>query len=181
MTYQKGKWTKYFKRANVVFHLAALADIVPSINNPTKYFNSNVLGTKNIIDICIKYRIPKIIYSASSSCYGIPDKYPTNENEVIDVRYPYALTKRLGEEILVHYSNIYNFKAISLRLFNVYGTKSRTSGTYGAMFGIFLSQKLKNKPATIVGNGKQKRDFTYVDDIVNAFIHSMKYKGEKNI
>ncbi len=178
---KKGKWSNYFKRANVVFHLAALADIVPSINNPTKYFNSNVLGTKNIIDTCIKYSIPKIIYSASSSCYGIPDKYPTNESEVIDVRYPYALTKRLGEEILVHYSNIYNFKAISLRLFNVYGTKSRTSGTYGAMFGVFLKQKIEKKPLTVVGNGKQKRDFTYVDDIVNAFIHSMKYKGEKKI
>ena len=171
---KRDKWSKYFKRANVVFHLAALADIVPSINNPSRYFNSNVLGTKNIIDTCIKYNVPKIIYSASSSCYGIPDKYPTNEDEVIDVRYPYALTKRLGEEILLHWSNVYKFPFISLRLFNVYGTRSRTSGTYGAMFGVFLAQKLFKKPLTVVGNGKQTRDFVHVYDLVNGLILAAK-------
>lgn len=178
---RKGSWTKYFKNVKAVFHLAALADIVPSIQNPEKYFESNVLGTKNVLNTCILNKIPKIIYSASSSCYGIPSKYPTTENEKIDPRYPYALTKRIGEEMILHYSRIYNIRALSLRLFNVYGTKSRTSGTYGAMFGVFLKQKIECKPLTVVGNGKQKRDFTYVSDIVDVFYKCLFYKGKINI
>ena len=178
---KQGSWSKYFNKAQAVFHLAALADIVPSIQNPEKYFEANVLGTKNILNVCILNKIPRIIYSASSSCYGIPKKYPTSENEKIDPRYPYALTKRIGEEMLLHYSRIYNIKVLSLRLFNVYGTKSRTSGTYGAMFGVFLKQKLESKPLTVVGNGNQKRDFTYVSDIVEAFYKCLFYKGKINI
>ncbi len=177
----KGNWGKYFKNVDAVFHLAALADIVPSIQNPDKYFRANVLGTKNILDECILKKIPRIIYSASSSCYGIPKKYPTVENERIDPRYPYALTKRIGEELILHYSKIYNVKGISLRLFNVYGTKSRTSGTYGAMFGVFLKQKIESKPLTVVGTGNQKRDFTYVTDIAEAFYKCLNYKGKFSV
>ena len=175
---KKGKWQNILKKIDVVFHLAALADIVPSIQNPDKYFQSNVIYTKNLVETCIKYKVRKIIYSASSSCYGIPKKYPTSENEKIDPQYPYALTKRLAEEILLHYGKIYKIKVLSLRLFNVYGTKSRTSGTYGAMFGVFLKQKLSNSPLTVVGSGNQSRDFTYVTDVVNAFIKCLKYNGK---
>jgi len=178
---KKGKWEKILKKIDVVFHLAALADIVPSIQNPDKYFNANVVATKNLVESCIKNKVKKIIYSASSSCYGIPKKYPTLENETIDPKYPYALTKRIAEEILLHYGNIYKIKITSLRLFNVYGTRSRTSGTYGAMFGVFLKQKLANSPLTVVGNGNQTRDFTYVTDVANAFIQCIKYKGKKKI
>jgi UDP-glucose 4-epimerase len=169
-----GKWTENFKNARVVFHLAALADIVPSIQNPKKYFDSNVIGTENITSISIKYKVKKIIYSASSSCYGIPKNYPTVENESIAPQYPYALTKNLGEQILMHYAKIYGIQVTSLRLFNVYGTRSRTSGTYGAMFGVFLAQKLKNKPLTVVGDGNQKRDFTYISDVIEAFYKAIR-------
>ena len=171
-----GKWTKNFKNAKVVFHLAALADIVPSIQNPKKYFDSNVVGTENITSTSIKYKVKKIIYAASSSCYGIPKNYPTVETESIAPQYPYALTKNLGEQILMHYAKIYGIQATSLRLFNVYGTRSRTSGTYGAMFGVFLAQKLKNKPLTVVGDGTQKRDFTYISDVIEAFYKAIKIK-----
>ena len=174
---KKGKWVNVLKKIDIVFHLAALADIVPSIKRPDTYFNANVIGTKNLIENCIKFKVKKLIYSASSSCYGIPKKYPTNEHESINPQYPYALTKRIGEEILLHYGNLYNIDIISLRLFNVYGTKSRTSGTYGAMFGVFLKQKLSNKPLTVVGNGTQKRDFTYVTDVVKALYKCIAYKG----
>jgi UDP-glucose 4-epimerase len=170
----KDNWEKIFKNIDVVFHLAALADIVPSIQDPKKYFEANVVGTYNILACCRKYKIKKIIYSASSSCYGIPKKYPTDENEKIDPQYPYALTKRLGEELVMHWSKLYGLNAISLRFFNVYGTRSRTSGTYGAMFGVFLAQKLAKKPFTIVGNGKQTRDFTYVSDVVDAIYKAWK-------
>ena len=171
-----GKWIDNFKNAQAVYHLAALADIVPSIQNPKKYFDSNVVGTENIASAIIKYKVKKVIYSASSSCYGIPKNYPTLETENIEPQYPYALTKNLGEQILMHYAKIYDFKVASIRLFNVYGTRSRTSGTYGAMFGVFLAQKLKNKPLTVVGDGKQKRDFTYISDVIQAFYKVIKIK-----
>ena len=166
---KKGNWMKEFKGKCYVFHLAALADIVPSIQNPTEYFNSNVKGTLNVLEACRNSKVLKFLYSASSSCYGIPKKYPTKENETIKPMYPYALTKKLGEDLIIHWSKVYKIPFISLRLFNVYGTKSRTSGTYGAMFGVFLAQKLSKKPFTIVGSGLQTRDFTYVSDVVDAF------------
>lgn len=173
-------WTKFLKNIDCVFHLAALADIVPSINYPEKYFKSNVQGTLNILQACRKYSVKKIIYTASSSCYGIPKKFPTDEKEIIDTQYPYALTKYLGEQLCFHWSKLYDINVVSLRLFNVYGTRSRTSGTYGAMFGVFLAQKLANAPYTIVGDGSQTRDFTYVSDIVTALIKSAKssFKSE---
>ena len=165
---------KHFKNVDVVFHCAALADIVPSIQNPENYYNSNVTGSLNVISSCIKHKVKKIIYTASSSCYGISKKIPTKEKEKINPEYPYALTKYLGEQIILHWSKVYKIKSISLRLFNVYGPRSRTSGTYGAMFGIFLAQKIFSQPFTVVGNGEQKRDFTYISDIVEVLIKASK-------
>lgn len=168
---KKGNWQKLLQNADYVFHIAALADIVPSIEKPDKYFQANVTGTFNVIQSCIKNKkLKKIIYSASSSCYGIPKEYPTTEKAKIDNQYPYALTKYLGEQLLVNLCSTYKLPYASLRLFNVYGTRSRTSGTYGAVFGVFLAQKLANKAFTVVGNGKQTRDFTYVTDVVSAMM-----------
>ena len=167
------KFEKVLDEVDVIYHLAALADIVPSIQNPKSYFNSNVNGTFNLIRNCENKKVKKIIYAASSSCYGIPDKYPTSENSPILPQYPYALTKRLGEEIIFHFGNLYKIPVVSLRLFNVYGPRARTSGTYGAVFGVFLAQKLAKKPFTVVGDGEQTRDFTFVDDVVNAFIEML--------
>ena len=172
----KKKIEKYFKNIDIVFHCAALADIVPSIQQPEKYYDSNVTGSLNVISSCLKYKIKKIIYTASSSCYGIPESYPTDENEKINPVYPYALTKYLGEQIIMHWSKVYKLSAISLRLFNVYGPRSRTSGTYGAMFGTFLAQKINNLPLTVVGDGKQSRDFTYISDIIDILVIASKSK-----
>ena len=177
----KGNWIKEFRGKCYVFHLAALADIVPSIQNPKKYFNSNVKGTLNVLEACKNAKIKKFIYTASSSCYGIPKNYPTKETEIISTKYPYALTKKIGEDLIVHWSSLFKIPFISLRLFNVYGTRSRTSGTYGAMFGVFLAQKISGKPFTIVGNGKQTRDFTYVSDIIDALMISAKSKFSNEI
>tara|TARA_Y100001970_G_C14129183_1_gene800692 strand:+ start:267 stop:1274 length:1008 start_codon:yes stop_codon:yes gene_type:complete len=168
-------------KTDYIFHLAALADIVPSIENPKKYFQSNVISTFNLLNNLNINKIKKFIYIASSTCYGIPKKYPTSENQKIDTKYPYALTKNIGEQLVTHWSNIYKLKSITLRLFNVYGTKSRTSGTYGAVFGVFLAQKLKNFPLTVVGDGKQLRDFTYVTDVVNAILIAAKSKKTNQI
>ncbi len=159
----------YFKGIDYVFHLAALADIVPSIEKPLLYHRSNVDGTINMLEASRKHSIKKFIYSASSSCYGIPDFLPTDESAKISPQYPYALTKYLAEEYCTGWSRIYKLPVISLRLFNVYGPRSRTSGAYGAVFGVFLAQKLKNKDFTVVGDGNQKRDFIFVRDVVRAF------------
>ena len=165
-----GTWTKYFKGTDRVFHLAALADIVPSIENPDTYYQANVTGTFNVMKACKKFNVGKVVYSASSSCYGIPDIVPTPESAEIRPQYPYALTKFLGEQIVLHWSNVYRVPSVSLRLFNVYGPRSRTSGTYGAVFGVFLAQKLNKKPFTVVGDGTQTRDFTYVEDVTSALV-----------
>ena len=178
---KKGNWIKNFKNVTYVFHLAALADIVPSIENPDNYYQSNVNGTYNIAKYSFKYKVKKVIYAASSSCYGVPKKYPTIENTKLNPEYPYALTKLLGEQILIHWNKVYKLNVVSLRLFNVYGLKSRTSGTYGAMFGVFLAQKISSKPYTIVGDGYQTRDFTYVSDVVNAMIKVAISKTKSNI
>ena len=166
-----------FKNVDCVFHLAALADIVPSIENPDEYYNTNVTGTYNVLKLSLKNNVKRFIYSASSSCYGIPKQYPTKENAAINPQYPYALTKRLGEELVIHFSKVYKLNATSLRFFNVYGPRARTTGTYGAVFGVFLAQKIAKKPFTIVGNGKQTRDFTYVSDVVDAIIKVSKRKN----
>ena len=170
----KGDWVKYFKGVDWVFHLAALADIVPSIQKPEAYFNVNVNGTYNVIEASKHSGVKKVIYAASSSCYGIPDNYPTSETAKIQPQYPYALTKRIGEELVLHWAQVYQLPAVSCRFFNVYGTRSRTSGTYGAVFGVFLAQKLAKKPMTIVGDGTQTRDFTYVTDVANALVTAAK-------
>jgi len=160
---------KYFKGVDIVFHLAALADIVPSIEKPYNYHRANVDGTVNVLIASQKYSVKRFIYTASSSCYGIPDNYPTSESDEIRPQYPYALTKYIGEQYVMHWGKVYDLPVISLRLFNVYGERSRTSGTYGAVFGVFLKQKLEGKPFTIVGNGNQTRDFIYITDVAKAF------------
>jgi len=152
--------------------LAALADIVPSIVTPMRYYKSNVTGTACVVEACRLAGVKKLVYAASSSCYGIPHVYPTPETAKITPQYPYALTKHLGEQIVLHWGKVYKLSVISLRLFNLYGLRSRTSGTYGAVQGIFLAQKLAGKPFTVVGDGTQKRDFVYVSDVVDAFIRA---------
>jgi UDP-glucose 4-epimerase len=162
--------TPYFEGIDWVFHLAGLADIVPSIRHPLAYFRANVDGTVNVLEASRCAKIKRFIYAASSSCYGIPDIYPTPETAPIRPEYPYALTKYLGELCVLHWGKVYKLPVVSLRLFNVYGPRSRTSGTYGAVFGVFLAQKLNNKPFTVVGDGNQSRDFIFVTDAINAFI-----------
>ncbi|NQU83855.1 MAG: SDR family oxidoreductase [Parcubacteria group bacterium] len=155
-----------------VFHLAGLADIVPSIVEPLKYYKANATGTASVLEASRLAEVKKVVYTASSSCYGIPDECPTPELAEIRTEYPYALTKNLGERIALHWGQIYKIPVVSLRLFNVYGPRTRTSGTYGAVFGVFLAQKLKNQPYTIVGDGEQTRDFIFVTDVAKAFLAS---------
>lgn len=164
------KISPYFEGVDRVFHVAALADIVPSIQYPERYYHSNVNGTFSVLEASRKAGVKKLVYAASSSCYGLANQFPTPETAAIDTQYPYALTKFLGERLVLHWGTVYKLPVVCLRLFNVYGTRSRTSGTYGAVFGVFLAQKLAGKPYTVVGDGTQTRDFTYVTDVADAFV-----------
>lgn len=157
-----------FRGVDRVFHIAALADIVPSIQQPFAYHRSNVDGTISVLEAARAAGVKRFVYAASSSCYGIPDLYPTPETAPARPQYPYALTKYVGEQYVLHWGQVYGLPVVSLRFFNVYGPRSRTSGTYGAVFGIFLAQKLAGKPFTVVGDGTQTRDFTFVTDVVRA-------------
>lgn len=158
-----------FKNVDQIYHLAGIGDIVPSINRPAEYMLNNVNGTINMLEAMRSNKIKSFVYAASSSCYGLA-KTPTNESHPIDPKYPYALSKYIGEMIMFHWGKTYGLKTNSICIFNAYGTRVKTTGSYGAVFGVFLKQRLEQKPLTIVGNGEQKRDFVYVSDVVEAFI-----------
>jgi len=158
------------KELDWFFHLAGRADLVPSIVNPREYFCVNVDGTFDALECARALGVKRFIYTASSTCYGVPEVYPTPETAPCSVRHPYGLTKMMGEELTMHWAQVYKMPALSLRLFNVYGPRSRTTGAYGAVFGVFLKQKLARTPFTVVGDGKQTRDFTFVSDVADAFV-----------
>ncbi|MGH7716690.1 MAG: NAD-dependent epimerase/dehydratase family protein, partial [Vulcanimicrobiaceae bacterium] len=128
-----------------------------------------VLGTVRVLECARAARVGKFVYAASSSCYGLAD-VPTREDHPIRPQYPYALSKYQGEQAAFHWHQVYKLPVNSIRIFNAYGTRSRTSGAYGAVFGVFLRQKLAGKPFTVVGDGTQTRDFLYVTDVATAFL-----------
>ena len=172
---------KYLKGADYIFHLAALAQIIPSIKNPKKYYENNVIGTLKVLEAAKSIKIKKLIYAASSSCYGTTKKIPTSEKDKIKLMNPYAATKFIGEEIVMKYASVFKMPNISFRFFNVYGPRLNISGPYSAVIGNFLFQKKNNKPLTIVGNGQQTRDFIHVDDLASAFIKAIKSKKVNKI
>lgn len=159
-----------FQDAKYVFHFAGIGDIVPSIERPTDYLSANVMGTVNALEAARHTGIQKFVYAASSSCYGIATELPTTEQAPIDPQYPYALSKLQGEQAVMHWGKVYGLPVNSIRIFNAYGTRSRTTGAYGAVFGVFLAQKLAEQPFTVVGDGSQTRDFLYVTDVAKAFL-----------
>ena len=159
---------KLFAGAEYVFHFAGIGDIVPSIDKPVDYLSTNVMGTVKVLECARHARVCKLVYAASSSCYGLAD-VPTREDAPIQPEYPYALSKYMGEEAVLHWGRVYRLPVNSIRIFNAYGTRSKTSGAYGAVFGVFLAQKIAGKPFTLVGDGTQRRDFLFVTDVAHAF------------
>ncbi len=159
---------KLFAGAEYVFHFAGIGDIVPSIDKPVDYLNNNVMGTVKVLECARHAKVRKLVYAASSSCYGLAE-VPTREDAPIQPEYPYALSKYMGEEAVLHWGRVYRLPVNSIRIFNAYGTRSKTSGAYGAVFGVFLAQKIAGKPFTLVGDGTQRRDFLFVTDVARAF------------
>jgi UDP-glucose 4-epimerase len=159
---------KLWSGVSLVFHFAGIGDIVPSIEHPVDYMSTNVQGTVAMLEGARHAGASKFVYAASSTCYGLAAT-PTREDHPIAPQYPYALSKNLGEQTAFHWNRVYKLPVNSIRIFNAYGTRSRTSGAYGAVFGVFLRQKLAGKPFTVVGDGTQRRDFIYVTDVAEAF------------
>ncbi|MBR1089716.1 GDP-mannose 4,6-dehydratase [Bradyrhizobium manausense] len=160
-----------FRDVTRVFHFAGIGDIVPSIESPLDYMSVNVQGTAQVLECARQAHVRKLVYAASSSCYGLAAT-PTREDHPISPQYPYALSKYQGEQAVLHWHAVYKLPVNVIRIFNAYGTRSRTSGAYGAVFGVFLRQKLAGKPFTVVGDGSQTRDFVYASDVADAFLRA---------
>jgi UDP-glucose 4-epimerase len=157
-----------FKGVDVVFHLAALARVQPSIEDPITFNKVNIDGTLNVLWAAHKAGVKRVVYSASSSCYGNNENFPTPETESTNPLSPYGLQKYLGEHYCKMFSEVYGLDTVSLRYFNVYGERMLLEGAYCLVLGIFAQKMLQGKSLTINNDGEQRRDFTYVGDVVNA-------------
>lgn len=170
-----------FRDVDFVIHFAGIGDIVPSIDRPIDYLSANVMGTVHALEAARRGRVRKFVYAASSSCYGLAAELPTTEHAPIDAQYPYALSKHQGEQAVLHWGRVYQLPVVSLRIFNAYGPRARTTGAYGAVFGVFLAQKRAGKPFTVVGDGTQRRDFVFVTDVARAFLCAAESEGSRQI
>lgn len=162
---------------DIIFHMAALARVQPSIDNPMVYHDTNINGTLNMLMIAKNLSVKRFVYSASSSCYGDTDIVPTPETAPKKPMSPYAMQKYVGEQYCELFSLIYGLDTVSLRYFNVYGNRMPTTGAYALVMAIFKKQAEEGLPLTITNDGKQRRDFTHVDDVVDANILAAEYKG----
>jgi len=159
-----------FKDTDVVFHLAALARVQPSIEDPIPFDKVNIGGTLRMLKLAHNLGVKRFVYSASSSAYGNATKFPTPEEHPTNPLSPYGLQKYVGEQYCKMFSQVYNLDTVSLRYFNVYGERMSLEGAYKLAIPIFADQMLNKKPLTINNDGEQRRDFTYVGDVVNANI-----------
>ena len=160
--------TVLFGGADVVFHFAALARVQPSIEDPITFNTANVQGTLKVLLAAHRAKVRRVVYSASSSAYGNTDIFPTPETHGTNPLSPYGLQKLIGEQYCKMFSEVYGLDTVSLRYFNVYGERMSTEGAYCLVMGIFAKQLLNKQPLTITNDGNQRRDFTYVDDVVEA-------------
>ncbi len=161
-----------FTGVDLVLHFAGIGDIVPSVEHPVDYLETNVMGTVKVLEASRHAGVRRFVYAASSSCYGASPDLPTDESSPIVTEYPYALSKYLGEQAAFHWMKVYGLSVNAIRIFNAYGPRSRTSGAYGAVFGVFLRQKLEGAPFTVVGDGLQRRDFVFATDVADAFVRA---------
>ena len=156
--------------ADALFLLAAKARVQPSIENPVEYETNNTIGTLNVLKCASDAGVRRVVYSASSSAYGNTEKLPSKESDPVNPLSPYGAQKYYGEVMCKMFSEVYGLETVSLRYFNIYGERQNVGGAYAMVIGIFVDQLLNGKPMTIRGDGEQRRDFTYVGDVVNANI-----------
>ena len=161
-----------YEGVDYVFHTAARSRIQPTIGSPRECFDVNVLGTQSVLEASKRHSVKKVIYSGSSSYYGVNSKIPFSTDENPDCLNPYSLSKYMGEKLCTLYSDLYDVSTVILRYFNVYGPREPLKGPYAPVIGLFKRQKEAGEPMTVVGDGNQRRDFTHVSDVVSANIMS---------
>ncbi len=166
-----------FKDVLYVFHLAAIARIQLTINNPEKALLVNYVGTHNILRASKKYNVKRVIYSSTSSAYGLLNTPPLKETMQRDCLNPYSVTKVGAEDLCKLYTRLYNLETVIFRYFNVYGDRHPTKGEYAPVIGLFARQILEGKKMTVIGDGLQTRDYTNVIDVVQANILAATYKN----
>jgi UDP-glucose 4-epimerase len=169
-TIDNNKLISILDGVEVVYHTSALARVQPSIKDPIRYNEANVTAIVNLLTACTMAKVKRVVYSASSSAYGDAKIFPTPETHPTDSLSPYGLQKYIGELYCKMFSKVYGIDTVCLRYFNVYGERMNFEGAYKTVIGVFAEQKKNNKPLTISNDGKQKRDFTYVGDVVAANI-----------
>ena len=159
-----------FSGVHTVFHLAAESRIQPAINNPIQAAQVNFVGTCTVLQCAREAGCDRVVYSSTSSAYGLKNTPPLNEEMMSDCLNPYSVTKVGGESLCKMYNDLFGLKTITFRYFNVYGDRQPLKGEYAPVIGLFLRQKKSGQPMTIVGDGTQKRDFTFIEDVVEANI-----------
>jgi len=162
-----------FQNVDYVFHLAAESRIQPALENPELAVKTNVLGTCKILKYALDYGVKRVMYSSTSSAYGLANPIPLQEDMKKDCLNPYSITKTAGEDFCKMYTNLYGLETVTFRYFNVYGERQPTKGQYAPVVGLFQRQSAAGEPMTIVGDGEQTRDYTHVSDVVAANIAAM--------
>ena len=162
-----------FQDVDYVFHLAAEARIQPALENPELAIETNVLGTCKILKYALEYGVKRVMYSSTSSAYGLINPIPLKEDMKKDCLNPYSITKTAGEDFCKMYTNLYGLETVTFRYFNVYGERQPTKGQYAPVVGLFQRQSEAGQPMTVVGDGEQTRDYTHVSDVVAANIAAM--------
>lgn len=168
-----------FHGIDVVFHLAAESRIQPVLNNPRLAVSVNALGTCNVLEAARINGVKRVLYSSTSSTYGLKNTPPLTEDMESDCLNSYCASKKAGEDFCKLYYKMWGLETIIFRYFNVFGEREPTKGQYAPVVGLFMRQKRDGNPLTIVGDGEQRRDFTYVGDVVRANILASKSQNEK--
>lgn len=164
-----------FNGVDCVFHLAAESRIQLAIKNPLQAVKTNVLGTANILQASRESNVRRVVYSTTSSYYGVNNTLPNVETQKEDCLNPYSVSKVAGDKLCKMYYDLFGLETVSLRYFNVYGERHPTKGSYAPVIGLFIKQAAEGKALTVVGDGSQKRDFTNIVDVVDANVKASTY------
>lgn len=166
---------KLINSVDYIYH-GAVRGIGISTNNPLLELRVNIQGTLLLLELMRKAKVKRLVYASSASVYGNPTKIPEKETDPNFPLSPYGVSKLAAERYIIAYHHLYHLPVVALRYFNVYGPRQRWDSLYGGVVSIFLYNALRNKPLPIYGDGKQTRDFTYIDDVVKASLESFRAK-----
>ena len=168
-----------FTDIDVVFHLAAESRIQPAIHNPIYATTVNTVGTCNVLQASREANVRRVVYSSTSAAYGLSNNPPLREDMPRDCLNPYSISKCAGEDLCKMYTDLYGLETVAFRYFNVYGNRQPLKGQYAPVIGLFLRQKQEGTPMTIIGTGEQRRDFTHVNDVVEANLLAANLKNKR--